>query len=350
MNTLKISLSTNDKISLVSNLSTMLTAGIPIIEAVSSLSEDSKGNTKKVLDVLGEDLMQGKQVNQAFSKFPKIFDKVTVNLIKASEEAGTLDQVLKDLVVNIRKEVEFIDKVKSALIYPMFIVIVFFAVLLMILIVVVPKISSVFLKLNVDLPLPTRIMMSSSDILIHQTVPFIAVLSLLITGFIFLYKKQKTGIIRLFTSLPGLSSLVKKIDLTRFGRSMYLLLNAGVPIGTALELTEEMMVRREISRAIIYSKEVVVSGRALSTAFKDQRNIFPAIMIKITEAGEKTGQLDKAMLDSSEYMDYQVAKQLKVITSLIEPVMLVIVGGLVGGMMLSIIAPIYSIIGQIGGN
>ena len=141
-----VSISANDKITLISNLTTMLGAGIPILETVDSLLEDAKGNQRKLLQVLRDDLIQGQPINTTFAKFPRIFDKITVNIIKASEEAGTLDVTLKDLKENIKKEMEFNDKIKSALIYPSFIVVVFFAVLLLILVVVVPKISTVFLR------------------------------------------------------------------------------------------------------------------------------------------------------------------------------------------------------------
>lgn len=150
-----ISISNNDKLGMLSDLGTMLSAGIPLLESVDALLEDVKGNQKKFLEVLRDDLNQGKHVYFTFSKFPNVFSRVATSIIKASEEAGTLDVTLKDLKGNLKKDMEFSDKIKSALIYPLFIVFVFLAVLLMILVVVVPKISSVFSRLRVDLPLPT---------------------------------------------------------------------------------------------------------------------------------------------------------------------------------------------------
>lgn len=344
----KISLSGNDKLSLVSNLSTMLTAGIPILETVDSLLEDAKGNQRKLLQIIRDNLMQGKHMYVSFSRFPEIFDKVTVNIVKASEEAGTLDVALKDLKSSIKKDMEFNDRIKSALFYPMFILLVFAGVLLMILTVVVPKISTVFLRLNIDLPLPTQILIFTSNVLLTYTIPVIVGFLLLIAGIVYGYKKNKRLFLSTLFKLPLIAHLAKEIDLTRFSHSMYLLLNAGIPITAALELTEEVVMKKEVSVAIRHAKEVVSSGRKLSQAFKDSRSIYPSIMIKITEAGEKTGSLEKSMEDTSEYLDYQVAKTLKTVTALIEPIMLVFVGVLVGGMMLAIIAPIYNLIGQVG--
>ncbi len=348
MKTEKISISANEKIGLISNVSTMLSAGIPILETVDSLLEDAKGNQKKLLDVLRADLIQGKQVHFSFAKFPRIFDKVTINIIKASEEAGTLDVTLKDLKDTIKKEMEFGDKIKSALIYPAFILFVFVAVMLMILIVVVPKISSVFSRMNVVLPLPTRIMIFMSNALLQNTIPVVFGLGVIIAGIILFFKTQKKLVMRGLVSLPLISRLAMEIDLTHFARSLYLLLNAGLPITAALELTEEVVTKREVAKAIHHAREVVASGKKLSGAFKDSKQIFPSIMIKVTEAGEKSGSLDKSMQDASEYLDYQVSGTLKTMTSLIEPIMLVGVGALIGGMMLAIIAPIYGLIGQVG--
>lgn len=350
INTKSLRLSTSEKLGLISNLATMLTAGIPILEVVDSLLEDAKGSQKKLLESLKTDLSQGNHVSDSLAKFPKIFDKITVNLIKASEEAGTLDVTLTDLKSSIKKDAEFMDKIKGALTYPVLILGVFVGVLLMILIVVVPKISSVFLRLHAALPLPTQIMIGMSQMLTQYTVFVVLGIAAIGTGIYFLYREKKRAFLHLLFMLPIVSTLAKQIDLTRFSRSLYLLLNAGIPIASALELAQEVVVKREVGNAIIHCKEVVLAGSELSDGLKNAKNIFPNIMIKITEAGEKSGSLDKSMLDVSEFLDYQVEKTLKSVTTLIEPIMLIFVGVLVGGMMMAIIAPIYGLIGSVGAH
>ncbi len=343
----KLRIKNNDKLALLGNLSTMITAGIPILETVDSLLEDSKGNTKRVLTVMREDMVQGQHIYTSFAKFPEVFDKVTVNVLKASEEAGTLDVTLKDLKTQIQKEMEFNDKVKAALIYPVVIVVVFMGVLLLILTVVIPKISTVFSRLNVKLPLPTKLLIFTSNLLLDYTVVVLAVLAVLIASMIFLFKAQRRRIMNVFYSIPIIKNLVKEIDLARFSRSMYLLLTSGITITNALELSHEVVRRKDIAAAIKYANETVLGGKNLSQGFKDQKKYFNSIMIKIVEAGEKTGTLDKSMQDISEQQDYRVTNSLKALTTLLEPVMLVVVGLLVGGVMLSIIAPIYGLIGQV---
>jgi type II secretory pathway component PulF len=348
--TYNVSLSTNDKIAFVSNMHTMLASGIPILETVESLLKDSKGGVKKLLTALRDDLGQGQHISVTFEKFPQIFDKVTVNIIKAAEESGTLDTALDDLKINIRKEAEFNDKIRSALIYPSFIFVVFIMVLLVILVVVVPKISTVFKSLNVVLPLPTRILIFLSDALLNYTIPLIIGVTVVVALFVFLFRRNKKLIIQGFAALPGISLLTRQIDLTRFTRSLYLLLTAGLPITSALELTQEVVMNKRIRIVIKRAKNYVYSGKRLSEGLQDGSNAVPPIMLKIIEAGERSGSLDKAMMDVSEYLDYQVSNTLKTLTALIEPIMLVGVGVLVGGMMMAIIAPIYQMIGHVGAH
>ena len=186
-----VSISSSEKLNLISNMATMLNAGIPILEAVQSLIEGSKGNTKKILDAVEDDLTQGKHLYSSFSNFPNVFDKVMVNIIKASEEAGTLEITLKDLKEQITKDIEFTNRIKGALIYPVLVFIVFVGVMLLMLVVVIPRISSVFVKLKIQLPLPTKILVFASDALIHQTVPILFATAGLVFGFILLYRAKK---------------------------------------------------------------------------------------------------------------------------------------------------------------
>ncbi len=345
-----VTLSNNDKLSFIGTFSTLISAGIPILETVESLHEDAKGNTKKILELIGDDLVQGKSLHISFSKFPRVFDKVMINIIKASEEAGTLDVVLKDLKKQIQKDMEFSDNVKSALTYPIIIFVVFLSVLFIILVVAMPKIATVFEQLKVDLPLQTRILIFGSKLITHYPIPLGMIIVVVGIGIYLMFKFQRHVMLQGLYSLPLISSLIKDIDLTRFSRSMYLLLSSGIPITSALELAEDVVMRRDVAEVIAVAQETILRGNRLSEAFKNKQTIFPSIILKIIEAGEKTGSLDKSMQDISDYMDYQVSNRLKSLTALLEPIMLVGTGLLVGGMMMSIIAPIYGIIGKIGGG
>jgi len=350
MNYSNVKISGSEKISFISNLSTMLSAGIPILEVVDLLLEDSKGEIRKVLTVTRDDLSGGHRIHTSFAKFPNIFDKVTVNIVKASEEAGTLETALKDLRESTQRDIEFNDKIKSALVYPIFIFGVFFAVLIFMLSAVIPKVATVFKNLRIDLPLPTKIMVFVSDVITKQTSLVLLILGIIIFGVIFLYKLKKNMILDILFSLPLISQVVRFIDLTRFSRSMHLLLTSGLPITECLDLTSDVVIKRQMSKIIDQCKETVTSGKTLSQGLKLSKGYIPPIMVKLIEAGEKTGTLDKSMYDISVYFDYQVTGSLKTVTALIEPIMLVMIGVVVGGMMISIIGPMYNLIGQVGGR
>jgi len=327
----------------------MLSSGITLVESVDSILEDAKGNLKIFLTILKDDIQQGKRIYLSLSKFPNIFDKVTVNLIKAAEEAGTLDSTLKQVQINLKKDTEFTDKVKSALTYPLFIFVVFVGVFLMILIFVIPKISKIFLSLKLDLPLPTKILIFLSDFILKSTVPILVGLMISIIFLYFLYKLKKRALIQFIFSLPIVSGLIQKIDLTRLTRSLNMLLSSGVNISYSLDLIEDIVINKNIVAMIAYAKENVAAGKSLASAFRKYKKYVPSLIIRVIEAGEKSGHLDKSLLETSEYLDYEVTNTLKSLTALLEPIMLVVIGVMVGGMMLSIIAPMYGLISQVGG-
>lgn len=343
----KIRLSSTEKIAFISNLSTMLSSGIPILDAVNNLLEDSKGNIKKVLETLRDDLTQGHQVNYSFAKFPNIFDKVTVNVVKASEEAGTLDVTLKDLRDNLRKSEEFNDKVRSSLLYPAFIIGVFFLVLLVNLIFVIPKIALVFKNLRIPLPLPTQILIFFSDLITKNTIAVLIGVAAFALVIWYLFSMQRNFVLNIFYSLPGINNLVKLIDITRVTRSLSLLLAAGISIVAALDLTSDVVIKTETKKIIDRTRELILAGKTFSDGLRTGKGYIPIMMIKLVETGEKTGTIEKSMQDISDYYDYQVTNTLKTLTALLEPITLVLVGIVVGAMMVSIIAPIYSLIGQV---
>lgn len=345
----RVRLKGTEKLELVGSLATMLSSGISILEVVNSLREDAKGGQRDILETMYEDLMQGKHIYVTMNKFPRVFNKVSVNVIRASEEAGTLDVALRDLRKMLQKDMAFADKVKSALMYPAFIVIVFVGILGMILTVVVPKISEVFARLNMELPLPTRIMIWMSDLIVKNTVWFVGSVLLFagLVGVLLTYRRKQ--ILDVFYHLPIVTDLITQIDVTNFARSLSLLLASGLPITQALELVEEVVIRRRTALVIDNSRKMVLSGKPLSEGFRAGKGYVPNIVIKLVEAGEKTGTLDQSMQEVSEYFDYKVTYTLKTLTALLEPLMLVLVGLVVGGMMLAIIAPVYGLIGQVGG-
>ncbi len=343
-----VTLSNDEKLVLVGNLGTMLGSGISIIESVESLAEDAKGNLLYILISLKTDLEQGLQVYESLGKFTRVFDGVTTSIIKAAEESGTLDKALKDLRDTLVKEIEFRDKIKGAMMYPVFILFIFVFVLVGMLYGIIPKIGGVFKSLRMPLPLVTKVLIAMSDFLVNNTVGAIVGVIGLVVTIILVYRYKKNIILKLLFGLPVVSSLVRDIDLTRFTRSMSLLLLSGIPITGALELSVNVVVKPQVRDAINDGYQAVVQGGRLSEGIAKRGKMFPGILRKMIEVGEKSGSLDKSLQDASDFLDYQTSKKIKELTTLLEPMMLVLVAGLVGGMMLAIIAPIYGLISSIG--
>lgn len=342
-----LTLGGKERLTFVSNLATMLTAGIPIMDAIDSMLEDAHGNQRRLLEQLRRDLGDGRTVSDSLARAPKAFDPVTINLIRASEQAGTLDTTLKDMVGNIKKELEFNSNIRGALTYPLFVSVVFVGVILLILAFVIPRIAKVFTSLHVPLPITTKILIWASDTLLNYY-PFLIVGAAgLIVLVVVLFQTQRRALANFFLSLPLLRRLGRQIDLARLTRSLGLLLASGIPIVEALELAQHVVVKREVLEVLERARAAVSAGRPLSDGFQGSHHVIPPMMLRMIEAGETSGGLEQAMQELSEYFEEQVAASLKTMTTLMEPVMLVVIGLLVGGMMLSIIAPIYSLIGQV---
>jgi len=344
----RIRIKQEEKISLIDNLGTMLKAGIPIIEVVGTLKKEAKGNQFKILTKLHKDLGDGKTISSSFSSFPYTFDTVSISLIKAAEEAGTLEETLIDLKQNLVKEMEFSDKVKSALFYPLIIVVVFIAVLLLMLLFVIPRISQVFERLRVELPITTKLLIWMSNFLIDNTLLFIIGSGLLIASTIVLYARNREFFYKIIYHLPLISTLMIQIDVTRFTRSLHLLLSSGLPIITTLELVSKVCMMKAVREAIEKAQTLAQEGHPFTSGLKTKRKLIEPMMIKLMEIGEESGTLEEAMQNVSTTMDYRVSKTLKKVTTMLEPIMLVLIAVIVGSMMLAIISPIYTMIGNVG--
>lgn len=342
-----IKLSASEKLAFISGLGKMLEGGIAIPDAIDALLEGTKKDQKKVLQTLKADMAEGRTIAESLGKFPKSFDPITTSLIATGEKSGNLEKNLSQLSANLSSDIELSGKIKAAIAYPVFVIAIFFMVLLMILIFVIPRITTVFLRLKLELPLPTKILIALSSQLRENTLVFVSVIVLIILAATLLFKKKSSLIFNLMANLPVLSSLVTQIDLARFTRSLNLMLSASIPITEALASTKNVVYRKNIKQMIEACQKSVESGNNISETLRKYPKIIPSIMTRMIEAGEKSGSLEKSMMDLSSYFNGKIDNSIKTLTILLEPVLLVIVGVLIGGIMLSIITPIYNLIGKI---
>lgn len=344
---MSVRLKNSEKLELIGNLASMLSAGIPLLESVDALLDGARGKLKIVLVKLRKDLESGKTISDSLAQFPDSFDSIAINLIHGGEQAGNLEKILKDLTETTRKDIEFSSRIKGAMAYPIFVMIIFAVIMTIILTFVIPRISQVFTKLNVDIPLPTKILMyMSSSLLNYWPWIIIGVISTAIL-LILAYRARRRQVISFFSSLPFIRTLAREIDLVRFTRSSALLLTSGIPISKTLELSRDVLLQTELVDLIEFSRQEVIRGKRLSEALKSKPGLIPQILIRMIAAGEKSGKLEQSFQEASDYFDQRVASTIKSLSSLLEPVLLVVVGIAVGGIMVSIIAPIYQLVGQI---
>jgi type II secretory pathway component PulF len=343
----KIRLSSKDRLNLFTDVATMLTAGIPLLEAVESLESDAKGHVRKVLLILKQMLSNGEPLSAGMERLPDAFDPITVNLVRAAEAGGTLEDTLKDIVITTRKEVAFADSLRTTMIYPAFVMVVFTGIVVLMLTFVIPRVAKVFSTMHVHMPAITRAMIAASAFFVHYWLFVVIAILAIIVSFAVIVATKKRAIVRLILSLPGLRTLGRNIDLTRLTRSFGLLLHAGVPLDEALILTKRVVQKKQVLAALSQMQANLETGKALSDGLREQKGIIPPMMSRSIETAEASGTLEETMQNLAEYFDGQVNEQLKVISSLLEPVLLVVVGIMVGTLMITIIAPIYNLISQI---
>jgi len=331
-------------------LATMLSAGLPLIKAISILSNNVKNNHfKSVLLEIYKDLEEGYSFSVALSKHPQVFDKVYVSVVASGESMGRLDLVLDQLSNQLESENNFSANIKGALYYPFFILISLFLVGGYMLTTVVPKLKVMFDQAGQQLPLSTRILLSFSDFMQHWW--GIVLLVLIIVGiFLRLWFETEPGvrfINNIEIKIPGLNTLFVGIYMNRFANVMQLLIGAGVPILDSLKIGSTVINNSIYEESLSNVALQVERGVPLSVQLAKE-NVFPPMVGQMIAVGEETGELEKVLGKVAQYYQETSSENLKIISTLIEPIILVIIGIAVAFMVFSIILPIYSI-AQIGG-
>ncbi|MBM2820874.1 MAG: Type secretion system protein, type pilus assembly protein PilC [Candidatus Berkelbacteria bacterium] len=339
-----------DKINLTGNLATMLKAGVNLTTALEIIATESTNrHFQIVLNDLKFDVENGKSLSEGLGHYPKDFDKIFVNMIQAGEASGKMEESLARLNIQLKKEYSLISKVKNALIYPAVLIGGVLGVLVLIITFVIPKLVTVFASSTLKIPITTRILFGLARIASYKPVLTIIVLIIFIGICVFLIRLSvvKRALNRALFRLPISNSLLKNIELVRFCRTTGSLLGSGIPIGEALDIAASGMNLPIYKNIVLDAKDKIIKGVSLANAFRGTEKYFPGLLVSVINVGEKTGQLDKLLQDLADFYEEQADNTLKTLSSLIEPILLVIVGLLIGGMAISIIIPIYQLIGTI---
>lgn len=337
-----------DKITFCRYLSIMLSTGMSLSEGIEVLRAETKNSLMgRILGDMSYGMEQGQQLSTIFERYPGIFESYFLTLTRAGEISGKLAEVFKYLETELRSEYSLNSKVKGALLYP---TIVFFAMIsigMMMFFFVLPQIGRVFLSMKLPLAAPTKLLFTVSVSLQGYFIPIVA--GMIILGGLFAFSLRRREVrdflFRLIRPVPMVHNLLKKIDMARFCRIFSTLIRSAVPITEALEISLAALSMPELRAMTKVFPDEIKKGKSLSTTVKDSR-LFPSLVVQMMTAGEKTGTLDAVLADLATFYEEEVEEEVKGLTQIIEPVLMLCVGIAVGAMILSIIAPIYSVIGN----
>lgn len=325
-------------------LATMVSSGLVLSEAVDILEEQQTNKTfKKALADISQDIKGGLTFAQALSKFPDIFPRLYVNLVKSGEASGKLDSVLLQMADGLEKDREFRSKIKGAMIYPIIVVTMMIVVVIIMMIFVIPKLTSLYTQSTIELPLPTKILIGTSSLFTNYGW-LLAIISVAIFIGANRWKRTPEGNLffsQLVLKIPIVGKIVTNVTLTNFSRTFGLLTSAGIPlldsIGIVTDLTDNLVFRNALKEA--YSG--VEKGLPFSSLLTAK--IFPKIVGQMIKVGEETGKVDEIFFKLADFFESESDHMVKNLTVAIEPIVLIILGVGVAFLVISIILPIYKL-------
>ncbi len=334
-------------------LSTMITAGVPLTRALATMQTQTESKYfKEVVGSVTKDIESGMSLGESFSKFPGVFSEVYVNMVRAGEAGGILDEILKRLASQVEQDASMRKKIKSAMMYPIVIfgitIIAFFGIMIF----VIPKIAKILKDLggpDAQLPLQTRIMLGVSGFVQHNAIlmTVVTVLGVYLIRRYIRSPKGKYNFHKLLLNLPVLKGIVTKIAIARFARTFASLMSAGVSVLDALEVTGGAIGNKVIEAELKEAAKAVKNGKQLSEPLSGSSH-FPAIVSQMLSIGEETGQIDTILVKVADFYEEEVETMIDGLSALIEPLMIVVLGSLVGLIAASVMGPIASLSKNIG--
>jgi type IV pilus assembly protein PilC len=335
-------------------LSTMVSAGVPLARAMTTLQTQATNKYfKTVIESITKDIEGGRPMADAFARFPNVFSEVYINMIRAGEAAGILDKILKRLAEQAEKQASMHKKIVSALTYPMVILCITVVAFFFIMIYLMPKISGIIQNLTPGVPLPiqTRILLGVSHILQHYS--YIIIPLIVITVFVLMrYIKTPKGKYQfhaVLLRLPVLSTVIRKIAIARFARTFASLMSAGVSVLESLDVTGAAIGNKVIEGELKAAAIEVKNGKQLSETLAKSKN-FPPIIGQMLAVGEETGQIDTILEKVADFYDEEVDATIEGLSSIIEPLLIVVLGSVVGLIAASVMGPIASLNKNIGNS
>ncbi len=329
--------------------STMIDAGLPIIQCIDILYGQQENKTFKVmLKKIKETVESGSTLAEALKKYPNHFDDLFVNMIAAGEAGGILDVILQRLAAYMEKAAKLKGKVKGAMVYPIVTLIIAFLVLVVILVFVIPVFQDMFADFGGELPVPTQIVVNASEFVKSKIIYLIGAIILFIFAYRRFYKTERGRIIMddIFLRLPVFGILLRKVAVAKFTRTMGTMLSSGVAILEALDIVAKTAGNKSIERAVYDVRSGITEGRTMADPLLES-GVFPSMVCQMIAVGESTGALDAMLGKIADFYDEEVDQAVENLTALIEPFMLVFLGVTIGGLVIAMYLPIFKMAGAI---
>lgn len=339
-------------IQMAKNISAMLTAGLSISRALSVIERQSSNkNLKAITTGLSESIRKGASLHEALAGYPRVFPEIFVAMVQAGEESGSLSDSLQVVALQMERSEELARKIKGAMIYPSIVVTAVVIVGVLMLIYVVPTLTSTFTSLGVQVPLATRIIVALSNFMVaHVALVFLTLVLLFIGILAFIRSNIGSKIILAGAlHLPVIGELVRETYAARLSRTLSSLLSAGVPVLEALAITKAVVHADSFARVVTEAEEHVKKGEPLSASFAEHTNLYPILMSDMLTVGEETGNVATMLKQIAEFYEEDVAQKTKDLSTIIEPILMLVIGTFVGIFAVSMIAPIYQLSSAIGG-
>jgi type IV pilus assembly protein PilC len=324
-------------------LATMIDAGLPLVQSLEILSQQEEDETfQEIISTIKNEVEGGATLAAALQKHPKVFDDMYVNLVVAAEEAGTLDVILSRLATHIEKMEELKKKIKSALVYPAMIVTVAVGVTIVLMVFVVPVFEKLFAGIGSTLPLPTRVVIAVSNIFKSYLPIVIAIVIILVIVGQRYYKTEngKRHIDDLMLKLPIFGELLRKVAIARFARTLGTLVSSGVPILESLNIVAGAAGNKVVEEAILRGRISISEGQSISEPLS-QSGVFPMMVTQMIAVGETTGSLELMLNKVADFYEAEVDVAVATLSSMLEPVLMVFLGVVVGGLVIAMYLPIF---------
>lgn len=339
-----------EKINFTKNLGGMIQAGLPLSRALTVIGKQTQNRKfQSIVEMLISTINHGGTLSDGMEKAPEAFSTLVVSMTRAGEESGSLSATLAEISENMKKSYALRKKVKSAMTYPLIIICAIFLVGVLMLIYVVPTLTNTFKEIGAELPKSTQAVIWVSDNLKAHTLGFFSVVFVIILIFILLIKNKKTKKYMNFVALrlPVIGNIIKEINTARTARTLSSLLKAGVSMSKALSITEDVLTNNYYKQIIDKSIKSVEKGETLSSVFKDATKLYPVMMGEMVEVGEETGKLSDMLVDIANFYENEVEIKTKDLSTIIEPVLMIMIGAAVGFFAVSMLTPMYSLLEHI---